>query len=202
MNSANVNDIEVLEHTTSTAYFGRELCLTDQHEVELKHRLRTTWAKFGTFKNELTDKTVPLNLRLKLFNSVLIPTMLYGCSSWTLTGTREAKLRSTQMKMLRATLGKKRIMDHSTGDIETWVEWVKRATGDARQAMNDHHSPDWVGEQRERLQRWGNRVGRMDDARWAKRVLEWMPEGRRSRGRPCARWADRYADLPLSLHGT
>jgi hypothetical protein len=85
-------------------YLGCELSLISPHDTELKHRLKKAWAKFGLFRGELTDKNVPLHLRLKLFDTILTPTVLYGCSSWVMTGTRETLLRSTQMKMLRAVL--------------------------------------------------------------------------------------------------
>ena len=128
-------DIEVLEPTASAMYLGRELSLMDTHTVELKHRIKKAWAKFGTFKDELTNKSVPLYLRIKLFNTIMPPTVLYGCGSWVMTGTRERLLRSTQMKMMRAILGSRRVVNYHTCDVETWVEWVQRAKREARQCM-------------------------------------------------------------------
>jgi hypothetical protein len=68
-------DIEVMEPTASAMYLGRELSLTTPHDTELRHRMRRCWAKFSVFKSELTDKGVPLHLWLKLFNTVLTPTV-------------------------------------------------------------------------------------------------------------------------------
>jgi hypothetical protein len=99
--------IEVLSPIANTMYLGRALTLTDTHDVELTNRLKKAWGKFGAFKQELTDKAIPLHLRLKLFNSVVTPTVLYGCSSWVMTHARDAKLRSAQLKMLRAIWGNK-----------------------------------------------------------------------------------------------
>ena len=181
--------IEVLGPQESAMYLGRALSLTEPHDIELKHRLKKAWAKFGTFKQELTDLTIPLHLRLKLFQSVLTPTVLYGCSSWVMTCTREAALRTTQRKMLRAMLGRKRLKK-PCGGIETWVEWIQRVTDEVVKIMQAHNIPDWTVEQRSRQQKWGERLEDLAPERWAKRVFRWQPEGCRSRGHPRTRWAD------------
>lgn len=184
-------DIEVLEHTASTLYLGRDLSLITPHDTELKHRIKKAWAKFGVFRGELTDKGVSLHLRLKLFNAVLTPSILYGCGCWAMTTARDTTLRTTQMKMLRCILGRGRQVDNGTGEVETWVEWVQRVTREARQAMADNGVPDWVEEQRRRVSKWSDRLQNMDKARWARKVWDWQPEGRRSRGHPCTRWEEK-----------
>ena len=155
------------------------MSLTDPHEVELDHRVRKAWAKFGVFWEELTDKAVPLHLRSKLFHSILTPTILYGCSSWVMTAAREEKLKVAQLKMTRTILGRWRKMNESTSERETWVEWVQRVTTEARQIMADHNIPHWVDEQAARMRCWSARVNTMESERWAKQVLNWQPEGYR-----------------------
>ena len=60
-------NIEVLDINTNVLYLGRELSLTSPHDAELRHRVRKAWAKFNVYRSELTDKGVPLPLRLKLY---------------------------------------------------------------------------------------------------------------------------------------
>jgi len=38
--------------------------------------------------------------------------------------------------------------------------------------------------------KWYGHVVRMDDNRWPKRLMTWLPEGRRRRGRPEAKWEE------------
>ena len=181
--------IEVLQTGKSAMYLGRALCLTDCHQVEVEHRIKKAWAKFGLMRRELTDRGVPLQLRLRLFHAVVTPTVLYGSGSWAMTGEREALLRTTQLKMLRKVLGKQRLV-LSEGDLETWVDWIKRSTAEVRQLMVAQKIPDWVTEQQVRVQKWSEKLQQMPSDRWAKRALNWKPDGCRSRGRPVTRWTD------------
>eukprot|EP00973_Karenia_brevis_P095152 12425919-Karenia_brevis.AAC.1 len=144
---------------------------------------------YPNLRQELTDKSISLHLRLKLFNAVITPTVLYGCSSWVMTCTREASLRSAQMQMLRKIIGRKRIKEPH-GDLETWVAWVQRVTEEARQAMDTHSVPDWVDVQRLRKQLWKDRLEDMHANKWAKQVFDWTAVGWRARGHPRARCAD------------
>jgi hypothetical protein len=188
--------IQVLGPTISNMYLGRSLCMTSPHDAELDHRVRKAWAKFGVFKNELTDKEIPLHLRMKLFHSVVSPTALYGCCSWVMTSARRLKLRRTQLKMMRLILCRRRTYN-ADGALETWVDCLQRVTGEARLAAEEHSIPNWAEIQTERLESWNTRLQQMNGERWAKQLLEWCPDGRRSRGRPSARWADE-----LSHNGT
>jgi len=189
--------IEVLGNTASAMYLGRALSLSDTHDVELKHRMKKAWAKFWIWKQELTDRDVPLRLRLKLFQSVITPTALYGCSSWVMTGAREAELQTTQMKMLRSMLGRRR-RNLPDGELETWVDWIKHTTADARAAMEAHGVRHWVVLQQCKVKNWAGELEAMSTDRWTKRVLSWQPDGCRSRGHPRARWSDQLRNLMLS----
>ena len=179
--------IEVLDPTASCMYLGRDLSLTNPHETELNHRLRKAWGKFGAFKSELTDKAIPLRLRLKLFQSVVAPTVLYGCCSWVMTRERTMKLKSTQSKMLRTMLGRRRLVD-TAGELETWVDWIQRVTHEARQLAGEQGIPCWVEEHIAKVEKWKQQLAGMEHRRWAKQVVDWQPQGCRSRGRPRARW--------------
>ena len=144
-------------------------------------------------RQELIDKTIPLHLRLKLSHIVVSPTALYGSGSWVTTNSREATLKTTQMKMLRAIVGNKRLLSSGSREFETWVDWIKRTTEDVRHLMQIHKIPEWVGLQRIAMEKWLSKVEAMNSNRWAKIALNWQPTGFRSRGRPVIRWVDQAA---------
>ena len=143
--------VEVLRREAGTMYLGRLLSLWDARDTEINHRMRRAWAKFGAFKKELTDKGYSLFQRLRLFNSLVTPSILYGCASWVMTASREQTIRTTQRKMLRAILGKgRRPIENCSSDtstdaaveelevteqIESWVEWIQSAMREATETM-------------------------------------------------------------------
>ena len=70
-----------------------------------QNRIRAGWAKFKSNKQELGSKTYSLNDRLRLFDAVVSPTILYASGTWTLTKDHERALQRTQRIMLRMILG-------------------------------------------------------------------------------------------------
>ena len=180
-------EIKVLSSGDHTIYLGRALNLIDMHDIELKHRIKKAWAKFGALKMELTDRSVPIQLRLRLFNAVITPTVLYGCSSWVLTESRTTSLRTTQARMLRCMLASRRRKDEE-GQLESWPEWIQRETHKCRELMKTHKISDWTEIQAKRKEKWGERVEKVEEQRWSKKALEWRPLGTRCPGRPKARW--------------
>ena len=165
-------EVEVLEPSDHTIYLGRALNLVDMHDVELKHRIRKAWSKFGMLKTELTDRLVPLRLRMRLFNAVITSTVLYGCSSWAMTESRTKSLRTTQARMLRCMLASKRRKDEE-GQLESWPEWIQRETHKCREVMKTHKISDWTEIQAKQRKKWGERVEKVEEQRWVKKALEW-----------------------------
>ena len=98
-------EIEIVDLAGSTKYLGRLLTFTDPTETDIEHRIRQAWKAFMSYKDELTNRSYLLTNRLRLFDSVVTPTFLYGSSSWVLTRTMERKARRTQRRMLRMILG-------------------------------------------------------------------------------------------------
>ena len=98
--------VQVLGPDEGTMYLGRLLQLTEVHDTELRHRLGRAWGKFAQHRAELVDKKISLHKRLRLFNAVVTPTVLYGSGCWAMTKGRDTELRTAQRKMLRAILGK------------------------------------------------------------------------------------------------
>ena len=122
--------------------------------------------------------------------AVVRPTMLYGCSSWVLTKTRTDLLNATQMRMTRTILGRKRQIDQTSGEIETWVAWVKRTASEALEQMDLYRIPHWLQMVKTRQQRWTARLEHLEARKWAKQVISLRPIGFRRVGRPVKRWGE------------
>ena len=75
--------------------------------------------------------------------------------------------------------------------VETWVEWIRRATFTAEEYSRKAGIDDWVVAQRRRKFWWAGHVARRMDGRWSSIVVNWTPGiGSRRVVRPAMRWAD------------
>jgi hypothetical protein len=119
--------IEILPFMGGTKYLGRQLTFDSPHMAELQNRIAAAWRKLMMQKKKLTGKCYSLGVRLRLFDSTVSATMLYGCAPWNLTKDMERRVRSTQRKMLRMMIGSGRPRLHEE-KLESWVDWVKNFT--------------------------------------------------------------------------
>ena len=51
---------------------------------------------------------LPKNLKIKIYRTVILPVVLYGCETWSLTLREEHRLRVSENRVLRRILGPKR----------------------------------------------------------------------------------------------
>ena len=68
------------------------------------------------------------NYKIKIYRTVVLPVVLYGCETWVLTLRKERRLRVFEIRVLRRIFGPKR--------DEVTVEWRKLHNED----LNDLHS--------------------------------------------------------------
>ncbi|KAJ4431957.1 hypothetical protein ANN_20566 [Periplaneta americana] len=115
----------------------------------------------------------------RIYKTIILPVVLYGCETWTLTLREEQKLRVFENKVLRIIFGAKR--DEVTG------EWRKLHNAELHEL---YPSPDIIGNIKSRRLRWAGHVARMGESRNAYRVLVGRPEGKIPLGRPRRRWED------------
>ena len=117
---------------------------------------------------------------------LVLPVVLYGCESWSITLREERRRRVFENRMLRRVYGHKR--DEVTG------EWRKLHN----EELSDLYSlPNIVRVVKSRRMRWAGHVARMGEGREVHRVLVGKPEGKRPLGRPGLRWED---SIKMDLH--
>jgi hypothetical protein len=113
------------------------------------------------------------------YKTIILPVVLYGCETWSLTLREENRLGVLENRVLRRIFGTKR--DEMTG------EWRKLHN----EELHDlYSSPSIIRIMKERRMRWAGHVARMWERRNAYRLLVGKPEGRRRLGRPRRRWLD------------
>ena len=122
---------------------------------------------------------VPYFLKIKIYRTIILPVVLYGCETWSLTLREERKLRVFENIVFRRMFGPRR--DEVTG------EW----RGLHNEELNDLYcSPNIVRVIKSRRMRWAGHVARMGEERGVYRVLVGKSDGSRPLGRPRHRWVD------------
>jgi hypothetical protein len=71
------------------------------------------------------------NVKIKIYRTLILPVVLYGCETWPLTLREERRLRVSESRVLRRIFGLKR--DEVTED------WRK-----LREELNDLYSPNII----------------------------------------------------------
>jgi hypothetical protein len=109
----------------------------------------------------------------------MLPVVLYGCETWSLTQREYQRLRMFKNRVLRRIFGPKR--DKATR------EWRRLHN----EEFNDlYSSRNIIRVIKSRRMRWAGHIACMGEGRGACRILVWRPEGRRPLGRPRHRWED------------
>jgi len=65
-------------------------------------------------QNLLISSLLYKNLKIKIFRTIILPVVMYGCETWSLTLRKERRLRVLENRMLRRIFGPKR--DEVTGE--------------------------------------------------------------------------------------
>jgi hypothetical protein len=118
-------------------------------------------------------------LKTKIYRTIILPVVLYGCEAWSLTKREERKLRVFDNMVLRRIFGPRR--DEVTG------EW-RRLHNEELNGL--YFPPNIVWVIKSRRMRWAGHMARMGKERGAYRVLVGKLEGKRLLGRPRCRWVD------------
>ena len=83
---------------------------TNQNSIagEIKSGLRSGSACYHSVQNLLSSRLLSKNLKNKIYRTVILPVVLYGCETWSLTLREERKLRVFENRVLRRTFGPRR----------------------------------------------------------------------------------------------
>ena len=170
--------------------------------VDIQHRSQIAWMKFNEHRDTLLNRHVSLRLRLKLFDSVITPTIVLGLLTCPLTSNQLQKLEVVRNRMLRSIVGWAPLVDND------WHALMQKMNKNLENAQQIYNVRPWT----ERLLvgrfRFAAKIASAVNS-WASITSEWYPyqrwkmnycvEPRRRIGRPAKRWDDQIESFAQEI---
>jgi hypothetical protein len=115
----------------------------------------------------LSSSLLSKNGNIKIYITIILPVVLYGCESWSLKLREECRLRVFENRVLRRIFGPKK--------VEVTGEWRKLHN---KELYALYSSLNIIRVIKSRKLRWAGHVASMGERSGAYRALMGKPEGR------------------------
>jgi hypothetical protein len=136
--------------------------LTDQNCMleEIKSRLNSGNACYHSVQSLLSSCLLSRNVEVKIYQTIILPVVMYGCETWSVTLREEHRLRVFEKRVVRRIFGPKR--DEVTG------EWSKLHNEELHILYS---SPNIIRQIKSRRMRCVGHMAHMGEERYVNNVL-------------------------------
>jgi hypothetical protein len=100
----------------------------------------------------LSSRLLSRNVKVKIYKTIILPVLLYGCETWSLTSREEHRLRVFENRVLRRIFGPRR--------VDVTGEWRKLHSEELHILYS---SPNIFRQIKSRRMRWAGHVARMGE---------------------------------------
>jgi hypothetical protein len=107
------------ENVSQFKYLGTTASNQNLIQEKIKSRLNSDNVCYHSVQNLLSSRLLSKNLKIRIYKTITMPVVLYGCETWSLILREEHRLRVFENRVLRRICGPK--TDEVTG------EWRKTA---------------------------------------------------------------------------
>lgn len=169
-----LEDGQHIESCEQYKYLGVKLTSDGKLDQAIRDRNLLGRKAIAMLNGILWDQRISKDNKKRIYNSVVKPIITYGSEVWQLKKRTQEMLKATEMDFWRRSAGisrRERVRN----------ERVREIMGVEGTIVHDIMTKQLV---------WYGHVQRMADTRLPKKVLEWVPPGRRRRGRPAKRWVE------------
>ena len=67
-----------IQQVTDFVYLGHKLSSKNNQELAIDHRIALAWAAFSKKEHILKSERIPINVKSRIYNTYIIPVLLYG----------------------------------------------------------------------------------------------------------------------------
>lgn len=167
---------ERLEVVDAFKYLGATLTKDGRSTAEIKTRLAIATSAMAKLNKIWRSKEISFPTKIKLYRSLILSILLYGCESWTMTAETAKRIQTFETKCFRKLLG---------------ISWRDRKTNEEVknhvELLAGPQEPLLATAKRRKL-KWFGHVTRHNTL--PKTVLQGTLEGGRRRGRQLKCWMD------------
>ena len=164
-----------LESVENFTYLGSQLSASANIDRDIQQRIGSASGSIGKLrKNVFDNRNLTIKTKMKVYNAVVLPTLLYGAETWISYRKHVKMLERFHQRFLRKILG------ITWRDKRTNTSIIEAVKTTSIEAMITQHQLRWAGH-----------LARMPNDRLPKQLFySQLTEGLRGRGRPKLRYKD------------
>jgi hypothetical protein len=165
-----VIDNKIIEQVNSFNYLGN--MISYEKELDIDNKLHNYLKITGILNNVFRPQKTLRKRRIKLYNTLALPVLLYGSKTWTFRARDARRITAAEMKYMRRTAG------------YIWTDY-KNA-----QIAKELKITPILGKLLEYKRNWIQHVNRMPHNRLPRVIKRYSRTGSRNHGRPLKRLLD------------
>jgi hypothetical protein len=89
------------QNVSQFKYLGTTVTLQNLIQEEIKRRLNSGNACYHSVQNLLSSWLLSKNLKIRIYKTIILPVVLYGCETWSVTLREGHRLMVFEYRMLR-----------------------------------------------------------------------------------------------------
>ncbi|KAI5720190.1 hypothetical protein M8J77_003158 [Diaphorina citri] len=180
-NPTNPNTIRInnktFERVSDFTYLGININEENRIDPEINCRMNNASRSLYSMNNVLKSKRISKNAKLKIYNTIIQPVLLYGSETWPLKQQIISRLQAFENRVLRKIFG-------PIFDMELNI-WRRRKNAELRSLYNKPIISNII---RAKILQWAGHVARAEEASNIKRTLNLQYSNPRPVGRPRNTW--------------